>query len=83
MKLYYHHKHHHFLDYFNDPIPDAAVIYMSDISFQYNEREGRYTEFISNPMGTIFVAAKRDHKFYYIKEVIHLISQVIQLILGS
>ena len=28
----------HLLDCFNDPIPDDAVIYMSDIPFQYNEK---------------------------------------------
>ena len=62
-KCYYHHKHHHFLGYFNDPILDDAVVYTRDIPFQYNEREGRYTEFIGNPTGTIFVPAKREHKF--------------------
>ena len=63
MKCYYHHKHHCFLDYFTDPILDDAVIYASDKPFQYNEREGRYTECIGNPTGTVFVAAKRDHNF--------------------
>ena len=57
MKCYYHHKHHHFLDYFNDPILDDAVIYVNDIPFQYNTREVKYTEFIGNSAGTIFVAA--------------------------
>ena len=64
MKCYFHHKHHHFLDYSNDPIVDDAVIYTSDIPFQYNKIEGRYTEFVGNPKGTVFIAAKRDHKFY-------------------
>ena len=36
---------------------------MSDIPFQYNKREGRYTEFVGNPTGIIFVAAKRDQDF--------------------
>ena len=63
MKCYYHHKQHCFLDYFDYSIPDDAVIYMSDIPFKYNEREGRHTEFIGNPTGTSFVAAKRDHEF--------------------
>ena len=65
MKCYHHHKHHHFLDYFNDPILYDAVIYVSDIPFQYNEREGRYAEFIGYPTGTIFVAAKKNHKFLF------------------
>ena len=62
MKCYYHHKQNYFLDYFDDHFPDDAVIYKSDIPFQYSEREGRYTLFIGNPTGTIFVATKRDHK---------------------
>ena len=64
MKCYYHHRHHCFLDYFNDPIPDDAVIYTSDIPFHYNKIEGRCTEFIGNPIGTVFIAAKRAHKFF-------------------
>ena len=36
---------------------------MSDIYFQYSEKEGRYTEFIGNATSTIFVATKRDHEF--------------------
>ena len=64
MKFYlYHHKQNHFLDYSDDSTLDHAVIYTSDISFQYNEKEGRYIEFIGNPTGTIFVATKRDHEF--------------------
>ena len=63
MKCDYHHTNHCFLDYFNDPISDDAVIYMSDIPFQCNKIEGSYTEFIGNPIGTVFIAAKRDHKF--------------------
>ena len=39
------------------------MIYVSNIPFQYNERDGRYSEFIGDPTGTIFVAAKRDHQF--------------------
>ena len=53
MKCYYHHTLHCFLDYLNDPIPDAAVIYISYIPFQYNKIESRYTAFIGNPTGTI------------------------------
>ena len=63
MKCYFHCKQYHFLDYFDDPIPDDSVIYISDIPLQCNESEGRYTEFVGNPTCTIFVAAKRDHKF--------------------
>ena len=62
-KCYYCHKHYSFLEYFNNLIPDDAVIYRSDIPFQYNKREGMYTEFICNPTGTVSIAAKTDHKF--------------------
>ena len=82
MKCYYHHKHCYFLDYINNPISDDAVIYTSDMPFQYNKRECRYTKFIGDPTGTVFIAAKRDHKFLYAKEVINLIFHVIQLILA-
>ena len=58
MKCYYHHKHHCILHYFDDPILDDVMIYVCDISFQYNKREGGYTEFIGIPTGTIFVATK-------------------------
>ena len=67
MKCYYNHTHCHFLDYFNDPILDDAVIYAGDIPFQYNKVEGRYTEFIGSPKGTAFIAVKRDHKFLIIQ----------------
>ena len=63
MKCYYHHTHYCFLDYFNDPILDDAVIYASNLPFQYNGTEGRCIEFTGNPMGRIFVIAKRDHEF--------------------
>ena len=63
MKCYFHCEHNHFLGYIEDPIMDDAVIYMSDIPFHYNRREGRYIEFIGNPTGTIFIATKRDHDF--------------------
>ena len=53
MKCYYDHMHHCFLDYFNNPIPDYAVIYTGDIPFQYNKIEGRYTDSIGNPVGTV------------------------------
>ena len=64
MKCNYHHKHHLFLDYFNDNILDDVVIFEGDIPFQYNDREGRYTGFIGNLTGTVFVAAKRDHAIF-------------------
>ena len=53
MKCYCYQKHHDLLDYFNNPILDDAVINARDTPFQYNEREGRYTEFICNPTGTV------------------------------
>ena len=64
MNCYYHHKHCCFLDYFNDPIPGDAVIYTSDIPFQYNKTEGRYTEFIGKPMRTVFMAAKKGSQIF-------------------
>ena len=36
---------------------------MSDVPFQYKEREAKYTEVVGNPTDIIFVANKRDHKF--------------------
>ena len=59
MKCYIHHEHNCFLDYFNDPVPDGAVIYVSNVPFQYNERQCKYTEFIGNPTGATLVAARR------------------------
>ena len=53
MKCYYHHTHHYFLEYINNPIPDDAVIYAGEIPFQYNKVEGRYTEFVDNPIGSV------------------------------
>ena len=63
MKCYFHQKQNCFFDYFDDPVQDVVVNYACDIPFQYNKREGRYTEFIGNPTGIIFVATKRDHEF--------------------
>ena len=63
IKCSYNHTHHHFLDYFNDHIPDDSVIYTSDIPFQYSKIEGRYTKFIGNPIDSAFIAIKRDHEF--------------------
>ena len=62
MKCYFHHRQNHFLNYLNDPVPDDAVIYISDVPFQHNKREGRHTEFIGNSTGTIFVATKRNQE---------------------
>ena len=53
MKCYYDCTHGCFLDYFNDPILDDAVIYAGDIPFQYNMVEGRYTEYIGNLVGAV------------------------------
>ena len=52
----------HFLDYFVDPVPDGAVVYVGDVLFQYNKREGSIA-LVGNPTGIIFEAAKRDHEF--------------------
>ena len=63
MKCYYNHTHNHCLYYFNDPILDDAVICTGDLPFLYNKIQDRYTKFIGNPLGTVFVAVKRDHEF--------------------
>ena len=60
---YYGHTHGCFLDYFNDPIPNDAVIYVGDIPFQYNKVQGRHAELIGNLPGTVFTAVKRDDEF--------------------
>ena len=78
MTFYYHHKENHFLHYLDDPNLDDAVIYMSGIPFQYNEREGKYAKFIGNLPGTISVATKRDHKFLLSQKSSNLTCQVIQ-----
>ena len=51
------------MDYFNDPLPIGAVIYVADIPFQYSEKEGTYTEVLDNPTGNVFLAASNDLKF--------------------
>ena len=53
MRCYFHHQCNCFIDYVNDPFLDYAVIYAEDISFQYNEQEGTFTEFLGNPTGTM------------------------------
>ena len=59
MNCYFDHIHGHFLDYFNHPIPDDRVIYAGGIPSQYSKVEGRYTEFIDNPTGTVFFSSKK------------------------
>ena len=80
MKCYYYHTHCHFLDYFNDPISDDAVIYTGEILFKDTKIEDSYTEFIGNPIGTGFIAVKRDHEFLLSQRSNNLICPVIQLI---
>ena len=63
-KCYFHHKQNHFLDHFEDPVPDGAVICGDGVPFQYNEWEGKYMVFVGNPTGIIFVATNRDHEFW-------------------
>ena len=64
-----------FLDCFDDPVPDEAVIYISDVLFQYNESDSRYTEFLGNPTGTTFVADKSNQEILCIP-VIHDIQHI-------
>ena len=61
VNCYYNCTQHCLLDYLNDPILDDALIYAGDIPFQYNKIEGSYTEFIGNPIDTVFIAVKRDN----------------------
>ena len=56
MGCYFHHLQNCFIDYFDDLVPDEAVIYASDVPFKYNEQESTYTEYV-------FLATSRDHKF--------------------
>ena len=58
-------------------------MYTNDVPFQYNEREGRYTEFTGNPIGIIFVAGEGDGVFLLGQRSNNLICQVIQKIVGS
>ena len=75
--MLFHFKQNCFLGCFKDPILDGTAIYAGDVPFWYNTREGKYTEFIGNPTGIIFVAAKRDHKFLLYQKVMNLIWPVI------
>ena len=60
MKCDFHHQQTCFLDHFDDPVLDGAVIYTNDFPFQYNKREGSY---VGSPTDIFFVAATRDHEF--------------------
>ena len=62
MKCYYDCTHGCSSDYFNDAIPDDAIIYTGNIPFQYNTVDGRDTEYIGNPGGTAFTVVKRNHE---------------------
>ena len=44
MRCYFHSKQNCFLDYFDDSVPDGAVIYAGDILYKYSEKQGTYTE---------------------------------------
>ena len=63
MKCSFHHKQNCFLDYFKDAVLDGAVIYVGDVLLQFKLGDSRYTEFVGNPTGNVFVATNRDHKF--------------------
>ena len=43
MRCYFYSQQNHFLDYFDDPVLDGAVIYVADIPTQYSEKEGMHT----------------------------------------
>ena len=57
------HLYYCFIDYFNDPVTDGAVIYVGDIPFWYNEQEGMYTEILGNLTGNVFLVESRSHDF--------------------
>ena len=40
-----------------------SVINAGDISFQFNEQEDMYMNFLCNPTGNIFLDVSRDHEF--------------------
>ena len=63
MKCYFHYEQNCFLDYFKDPVLDHTVIYVGNVPFQCNKQEDKYTEFVGNLTGNIFVAANRDYEF--------------------
>ena len=63
MTCYFHSKQNSFLDYFNESLPDGAVIYVGDIPFWYSEKEGMFAEVLDNMTGNIFLATSRNHKF--------------------
>ena len=63
MRCYFHSQQNCFLDYFNDPVLDGAVIHVGDIPFWYGEKEGMETEVLDIPTGSIFLATSRDHDF--------------------
>ena len=62
MRNYFHHHCNHFIDNFDDPVLDGAVIYAGDIPFQDNEQGGMYTEILDNKTWNIFLLASRDHE---------------------
>ena len=53
MQCYFHSLWNHFIDYFDNPVPGGAFIYTGDVPFQYNQQEGKYTEFLGNPTGNM------------------------------
>ena len=56
MRCHFHNQQNCFFDYFNDPVPDGALIYAVDIPFQYSEKEGTYTQVFDNQPGNVFLA---------------------------
>ena len=40
IQCYFHHLQDCFIDYFENPVLDGAIIYTGDVQFQYNEQEG-------------------------------------------
>ena len=63
IRCYFHSQEKCLLDYFNNPLPDGAVLYASDIPFWYSKKEGKYTEVLDNPTWNIFLVTSRDYEF--------------------
>ena len=61
----------HLVDYFNDSVPNGAVVYADDFPFQYDKQEGVYTKFLDNPMGCVCLTANKTMRFYSAIKVQH------------
>ena len=65
MIYYFLHQCNCFLGYFNDPVPNGAVIYTGENLFQYSKQEGTYTEVSDNPSGKCLPVYKQGPFIFY------------------